>query len=364
MSRRAVGSIRWLRDGVARVEVASGYHPVTGKRRRLSEVVHGSERDAEAALARLLLAIGKVPEADVTVRQYLEGMYLPHVRKRVRARTADGYRSKLETHVIPVLGSTRLAALTPYQLDAWLDGVAGSPRTRLHAYRVLSAALNAAVRWRLLDHSPLRAVEPPKVGRKRPETLSADEARQYLDAFAGHSLEPLIILALAAGLRRSELAALTWADIDLGAATVRVERGHHDHGGEVLVEPPKSWTSARTVSLPSWAVDALRPLRGLGPIVVEDGQAMPPKHVTAIYRREVDRRGLRHVQLKNLRHTHACLLLDAGVDLYTVSRRLGHSTVAVTEAYYVTPGEDADRRAADALGGLRLDAASGTVRNV
>ena len=300
-----------------------------------------------------MLEAGRVPETQVTVRQYLEQMYLPHVEGRLRARTVDGYRSKIDNHILPAIGDDLLAGLTPYQLDVWLDGVKGSDRTRLHVYRVLSAALNVAVRWRLIDTNPLRAVEPPRVrAGTGPDVLSPDEAAAYLAAFAGDRLEPVVVLALGAGLRRSELAGLRWSDLDLDAGTVTIRRGLHDRKGAVREEPPKSVTSERTVALPPWSVDRLRPARGLGPIVVEDGAPMRPWRISYLYDRRVKSAGLRRVPLKNLRHSHACLLLAAGVDLYTVSRRLGHSTVAVTEAHYVTPGERADRAAADALGSL------------
>lgn len=351
MSRRPVGSVDWLiPNEKARIRVSGGVHPVTGKRWRLTEIVYGNERQVEAALARLLLQAGKVPESDVSVRQFLEQMWLPHVEARVRARTYDGYKSKIDNHITPVLGSVPLAGLSPYQLDRWIDGVKGSERSRLHCYRVLNAALNLAVRWRLLEHNPLRAVTAPKPRLEAPDVLSVKEANAYLDAFAGHTLEPLIVLALGAGLRRSELAGLRWSDMDLDAATVTVSRGLHDRGSEVIVEEPKSATSHRIVALPAWAVAVLRPHRGIGPLVVEGGLPMRPWRISALYERHVASCGLRRVPLRNLRHSHACLLLEAGVDLYTVSRRLGHSTVAVTEAHYVRPGEAADRAAADAFG--------------
>ena len=83
---------------------------------------------------------------------------------------------------------------------------------------------------------------------------------------------------------------------------------------------------------------------------------MRPGHISAAYVRRIRAAKLRYVSLKNLRHTHACLMLDAGVDLYTVSRRLGHSTTAVTELHYVDPSQKADRAAADATGDLRAGA--------
>jgi integrase len=347
--------------GLWRIRVSIGYNSVSGKRRRPSVTVRGDESKAAIAFAKLLLEAGRLPEEEVTVRQFFEDMYLPHVEGRLRKLTVQAYRCKFEIHILPELGEIPLSGLSPYILDRWLDGVKGSDRTRLHAYRVLNAALNVAVRWRLLDHNPLRAVEVPKVRNERkPEVLTLEEAAQYLGAFEGHVLEPIVVLALAAGLRRSELAGLRWSDLRFWKETgedgvaseygeVSVARGLHDHKGEVLEELPKSVTSARVVALPAWAVAALRPLRGLGPLVTEDGEQMRPWRISWLYERRVREAELRRVQFKNLRHSHACLLLDAGVDLYTVSRRLGHSTVAVTESHYVRPSERADRAAAEAL---------------
>jgi integrase len=359
--RREVGSIEELSPGVWRVRVSVGHSTVTGKRRRPSQVIRGDERQAGMALAKLLLEAGRLPEEDVSVRQFLVDMYLPHVEGRLRARTVDGYRSKIENHVLDELGDTSLSDLSPYVLDRWLDGLKGSERNRLHVYRVLNAALNVAVRWRLLDNNPLRAVEIPKVRASRqPDVLTLDEAAKYLEAFQGHALEPIIVLALGAGLRRSELAGLRWSDLRFWKETdddgvvsehgeVSVARGLHDRKGEVLEELPKSVTSTRVVALPGWAVAALKPLRGLGPLVAENAAPMAPWRISRSYESRVREAKLRRVPLKNLRHSHACLLLDAGVDLYTVSRRLGHSTVSVTESHYVKPSEAADKAAAEAL---------------
>jgi len=186
-----------------------------------------------------------------------------------------------------------------------------------------------------------------------PEVLTAKEANQYLDAFQGHVLEPIVVLALGAGLRRSELAGLQWGDFDFEKGTVTISRGHHDRAGGVIVEPPKSTTSNRVVALPAWAVDVLEPMRGLGPVVVEDGKAMRPRRISDLYLERIQEKDLRKISLKNLRHTHATLMIEAGVDLFTVSRRLGHSTVAVTQMHYVKPSQEADRQAADVFGGLR-----------
>ncbi len=364
--RREVGSITEVAPGLFRVSVSVGYATDSGKRRRPTKMVRGTERDAEMALARLLLSAGKLPEKEVSVSQYLKEMWLPHVEKRRRAKTADGYRSIVKHHILPELGDVTLAGLTPYGLERWMDSLsrvgsdppkALSERSRLHIYRCLFTALRTAHQWGLINDNPLRAVEPPKPERPiQKNVLTLEEAAKYLEAFAGHLIEPHLVLALGCGLRRSELAGLTWASLDFDAGTVTIERGLHDRKGEIREEKPKSASSLRTIAVPTWALEILRSLRGIGPLVVCDGEPLRPGRISAEYRKRVEETGLRYVPLKNLRHTHACLMLDAGVDLYTVSRRLGHSTTGVTELHYVDPSVKADRAAADAAGDLRAGA--------
>ena len=367
--RREVGSIVEVAPGVFRVSVSVGYSSVTGKRRRPAETVRGSERDAEMALARLLLSAGKMPEQSVSVRQYLEEMWLPHKEKRRRVKTVDGYRSIVAHHILPELGDMAMVDLTPYGLERWMDHLSRvgsdppeplSEQTRLHVYRCLFAALRTAMQWGLIEDNPLRAVEPPKPERHaHKNVLTIEESAAYLQTFAGHPIEPLVALALGCGLRRSELAGLTWSSIDFDHGSVTIERGLHDHKGVVIEEAPKSIPSRRTIAVPTWTLELLRPLRGIGPLVAEDGAPMRPGHISAAYVRRVRETKLRYVPLKNLRHTHACLMLNAGVDLYTVSRRLGHSTTAVTELHYVDPSQKADQAAADAAGDLRKPEPSG-----
>lgn len=117
--RREVGSVREMAPGVYRIEVSVGYNTVSGRRRRPNRIVRGSERDAEIALARLLLEAGRLPETEVTVRAFLLDMYLPHlVKRKRRRRTIAGYRSYVEHHIEEPLGDQAVSALVPYSCNA------------------------------------------------------------------------------------------------------------------------------------------------------------------------------------------------------------------------------------------------------
>ena len=355
--RREVGTIREVQPGVWTVQVSLGRDPVTGRRRRPCRTVRGNKRDAERVLARLMAEAGKAHAASLTVQDFLEGMYFPHLRDRVKAggirvRTVDEYEAKLRRHALPALGGARLAELTPYRLDRWLSSLADrqlSPRTRLHVYRALSTAIATAVRWRLMSGNPLAAVDSPSVPREAPVVLSIEQANAYLDAFADHALEPVVAIALGAGLRRSEICALEWSDFDFEAGTVAVTKGRHQRRGDVWNEPPKSETSRRVVSLPEWALDILRRHRGLGPVC----GPLKPDQVSYRYRKHVEASKLPWCPLKNLRHSSATIALALGVDVVVVSRRMGHSTVSITDQFYLAPGRAADVAAAERMGGLR-----------
>lgn len=354
MSRRPVGSIRWRSPGVARVELQAGFDPITGKPRRMSETVHGTEADAERALARMMISIGQMPAGKkMTVRDYILDIYLPGVAGRVRRETLTGYRAKLEGHVIPKLGDQLLTSLEPYTLDRWRDELLTKmePVSAMNVYRAFSVALNKAVRWRLITANPLKAVDPPRAKLRILDTLAADEALSYLEAFDGHTLQAVVVIALASGLRPCEIYGLKWSDIDLKAGELQVQRGLHERKGDSWMEPPKSDRSHRTVSLPAWAVETLKPLRGIGPLIPGDGAEghARPTVVAREYRRQIRQAGLRYMPIRDLRHSHATLMLEAGVDIVAVSRRLGHSTVAITDKYYLRPKQSADQTAAAAF---------------
>lgn len=357
MSRRPVGSIRWRSPGVARVELQAGFDPITGKPRRISETVHGSEGDAERALARMLLDIGKLPSGgNMTLGKYLEDLYIPRMKKQVRRSTATGYEGKLRRHVIPKIGHINLADLNAWTLEGWRDDLLDnmSGQSALHVFRVLSRALTKAVAWHRIQVNPMKSIEAPHANLRDLDTLKADEAVKYLKAFTGHILEPVVTLAVATGLRPCELYGLRWSDIDLKAAEVTVRRGLHERKSESWFEQPKSERSHRTVSLPAWAVETLTQLRGIGPLVAGDGAEghARPTEIARQYRKQAQAKKLRYVPMRDLRHTHATLMLEAGVDIVVVSRRLGHSNVAITDKHYLRPRRSVDQAAADAFGEL------------
>lgn len=248
-----------------------------------------------------------------------------------------------------------------------------SDGTQLNIHRVLSEALNEAVRVQLLATNPARAVRLGKPRRAKREVLTDNAASRLLAAARGTGMEVPVALAVGAGLRRSEILGLRWGDVNLTAAEVRVERSlQATRGGALAFGEPKSDTSRRTVSIPAFVVAALRRHHSeqakrrllLGEawvdedLVVDDGTGAPwhPDRLTAAFRRLARQVGV-PATLHGLRRTYGSLSLKAGVPLKVVSEQLGHASIAITADIYtdVYPElrADAARKINDLLeGGL------------
>jgi integrase len=270
-------------DGARRFEALGGYP---------------TRAQAEAALADALARRSHgfaFDPAKLTVNQYLD-RWLTHIRGSLRARTVARYAALLRDHVRPDLGARPLKQLTPLEVQAIYDrlAVAGrrdgkpgglAPQHILAVHRCLHRALAQAVTWRLVARNVATDATPPPVPAAEVMALAPEQVAVLLDA-ADHTpspwLGPWIVLAAATGARNGELCGLEWADLDLDAGTVRFRQAltiidptvlpdaaaaAGDDGGagavvgrrkELAVGPVKSAASSAILTLPPFAVQALR----------------------------------------------------------------------------------------------------------
>jgi integrase len=235
-----------------------------------------------------------------------------------------------------------------------------------HAHRVLHRALQRAVENETLPRNVASVIRPPKVEAQEVEILSADEMGVILARLEGHALYPAVALALATGMRRGELLALRWEDVDLEGATVRVERALEETAAGLRFKAPKTKHGRRIISLPPSAVDALRAHRlrqlelrvalGQGKLEPDalvfstiEGAPLSPDNLSRDWRRVMAALDLPAVTFHALRHSHASALIASGLDVLTVSRRLGHGSPVVTLNAYAHLFTKTDAKAADAV---------------
>jgi integrase len=181
-----------------------------------------------------------------------------------------------------------------------------------------------------------------------------------------HPLYPIIVTALGTGLRRGEILALRWCDVDLDSASVRVERSLGEADDRVYFKSSKSEAGRRSVSLAPALVVTLREHRkqqletclalGVGrpaddALVFTDieGKPLCPDTVSRDWANLVRLRKLPKVSFHGLRHTNVSLLVAAGLDVHTVSRRIGHASAALTLRTYTHLFRNREREAAEAI---------------
>jgi integrase len=310
--------------GRRRFDYLGGYPTKAAARSALDEAL-GRHRDNVAPNHPSNPSIRIRGPAHPTLNDLLDH-WLAHLQtnKAVRLRTIGRYRQLLQHHLRPYLGTLPLSALSTLQVqrlydhlaqDARKDGKTGGlhPRTIRQVHLCLHQALGYAMKWHDLPTNPAADAEPPAVAAHTPATLTPEQVGILLAA-AHHDRRPWLraftILAAATGARTGELCGLEWHDLDLNAGTLRFRqalssidqqlatgqpRPDGTRGKLLVVGPLKTPASQAVLSLPTFAVDALRdhqqvqghrtPLRLL---LVQPGQAPRPVQLDLVLRTERD----------------------------------------------------------------------------
>ena len=196
------------------------------------------------------------------------------------------------------------------------------------------AWLNFAVRRKVIFENPLKYFKGYKPGRRNPLFLSLDDIKKLLEVADGHRLYSPIFTGLQTGMRPEEVFGAEWPDFDFGNDEITVR-----HGGEVITKSKKE----RIVPITKKLKAHLLPLRK------DSGNCFDPTNYKHDFPKLVIAAGLKGIKFKHLRHTYASHLLMSGVDIYTVSQLLGHSSVKVTEEHYIHLTKDYKKTAVKKL---------------
>jgi len=326
-------------------------HTAKGSKRK---TIYGKTRaSVSAKLAKEIADVnsGLTFDAGTTMLgEYLMRWLTDSVRGTVRVSTIERHEINIRVHITPSLGRVKLKALSPAhvrglhreKLDSGL-----SPATVRKIHSTLHKALAQAVADGLLPRNAAD-VKAPRPAPKEMRPLSEDEARRFLETARGDTFEALYVLAVTAGLRRGELLALRWDDLDLDRATLRVARSLTRERGRYLLGDTKTKKGRRQVNLTHRTVTVLGARRkcqleervrysgshvDLGLIfATATGSIVSPENlVKRSFRPLLKRAGLPETtRFHDLRHTCATILLGRSVHPKLVQELLGHATVAMT----------------------------------
>ena len=351
--------------------IYEGLDPVTGKERRRWHPAGTSRKDAERLAARLAAKLnGRNDEGrSLTFGAYLVTMWLPGNKHELARSTWDGYRRKIERHILPTLGKVSIRRLKPHHLEALHDQKLHptdgqkplAPKTVLEIHLIIRGALNDAVRRGIVTRNVAYVAHAPKLGaipKVEQQAWTAQQLQGLLRAATGHRLFPALWLISTTGLRRSELLGLQWQDIDLETATLSINRGLVSIGYETHESRGKTSNSRRAIDLDATTVQVLsawcdwqrteQAVVGVEPtdwvFTNTAGEPIHPHSMSQTFERIVKRSGVPRIRLHDIRHTHGTLLIKAGVPVKVVSERLGHGNPAFTIDTYqhVLPGMQAE----------------------
>ena len=312
------------------------------------------------------------PEATahgITIEKWMRHWLEADVRGAIKASSYMAYQNQLNRHILPYLGKTDIAAVTPGTLHLFLQylkekGLGDS--TVKGIYRLLSSAMRAALEEGLIGKNPCRKIRAIQAERPRQRVLSREE-QMRLEKALKEKKDLTALFAMYTGLRLGEICGLKWSDIDWenGTATVcrtvqRLKQTSPDgimtqkRGKTCLtVGSPKSYSSCRTIPVPAFLLKRLEEQierktdceRDLGYVFGVEMRAADPRTVQRRFEQIIKSLGIAGFHFHTLRHSYATRLFEMGVDVKTISQLLGHSSSKMTLDCYVHSHLDRQRSA-------------------
>jgi integrase len=324
-------------------------------------------------LAQRVQSGAVIPTRSPTVSGFLDYWLAEVAGPKLRPTTVAKYRTAIELYLRPGLGSQRLDKLTVGTVQRYLNGrrAAGDSVQKLRMIReVLSSALGRAVREELINRNVAQLTTLPAQQRSRRTAWTAAQARAFLKAAESDAAHPFFTLALVYGMRRGEIAALRWDDIDLANGRLAVRATLVRVGGQLVRGPVKTQAGVRMLPLVPLTRAALMAQRSRQAeqraaasenwcdtgyvFTTRTGRPVEPRNNSRSFDRIVTSADLPKITFHDLRRTAATLLKDLGVPARDAQMILGHSTVTVTLGIY---SEVFDTEIASALD--RVDRALG-----
>ncbi len=303
-----------------------------------------------------------------TLEEFMSG-WLESSKSSLRETTWSHYNGVTQRYILPKLGQIKLIELGGDQIqtlyDCLVDEGIGIP-TVIKVHTVLQSALSHAVKAGKIGSNPVQATLPPRAPSREMSVLDESQVNTLLIASKRHRLEALWHLAVTTGMRQMELLGLKWADLDWDKQTLKVKRQLVRSSVKgIRFIPPKTNSGRRTLSLGSRSISALRDhykrqqleKQATGESWVENGliftnsigKPIDPRRLLKDFKNMLNVGGLPEIRFHDLRHTSATLMLNHGIPIMVVSRRLGHARPSITLNIYGHLIPSMDVMAADKL---------------
>ena len=370
----ASGNIREIKTKTGEIHyqitVEGGYDPLTGKRIRAYKNVKGSKREANSVMHKMITEMedGKLTKkSPLTVSAWMDvwlGEYLPNIEETTRI----GYRTKIKCHIKPSIGDIFVSSLRAEHIQRMVNGMIAdglAPKSIRDTYNILNKAMKKTVKLQIIAHNPCEGVELPKLKKYRADIYTPTMIQTILDKAKDTDMYLPIYLLVKLGLRRGELLALRWSDIDFKNNVLKVRHNMVRTEESYTIKEPKSEAGIRDIHLSKEVSSILKQERikymndlfnyGAGfqnlefVIRQENGAPYHPDSMSQKWRRFLEKHNLPQRRLHDLRHSNATALIQAGVSPKVVQQRLGHADVQITLNTYTHVLPEMDVEAAEKL---------------
>ena len=347
------GNIRKRADGRWEGRYTAGYHPETGKR-IIKNVLGKTQAECKAKLKKAIeesqsLDVGRADE--YTVVAWLRTWFELYAKPHIRPSTMNYYHRNIEQHIIPAIGDIPLNKLSTRDLQKLYNDLQSNGRLRKvqkkekpglsnftvrGIHMMLHNALDRAMKEKLILTNPTENCIIPKIEKQEMKILHPDHISAYLNAAKRRNALPMFYLELVSGLRKGELVALQWSDLDETNCTISVSKqASWDTEGNLILSQPKTGNSIREVSIPQDAVELLKQEHAKHPDNPwmfpsgRTGEMYHPDSVVTLHKRILKDAGLEHIRFHDLRHPYvkhttkifSLRLMDFQAQAYPDARR-------------------------------------------
>lgn len=360
------------RNGLQQYRVRVNFTGADGKAKQIDRIAYGKE-EAKQLEASLLCDIKEKPLSGRMTLEELYTEYMAAKKQEVRATSFHKSKEVLERHVLPHLGKVTIDKLTPACIQKWKNQIGELPITltmKRNIVKELNTMLNWGVRLERIPRNPIKAVGSfREVYFEKPQdALHYYTSQEYL-RFAKAAQEdadwPFFVffsIAFYTGMRKGEINALKWSDLDGNILHVRRSIAQKLKGDDVETSP-KNKSSYRDLEMPEPLIDIL---------TEHKARQMKDRHFSENYRvcggastlrdSSIENKNkkystaakLPHIRIHDFRHTHASFLANEGISIQEIARRLGHSKVEITWNTYSHLYPREEERAVSLLNSVKL----------